>query len=1344
MFGHGTAAPSPSGVQLPSGSFFSLVTMPEKRAHELAAEGFVVIPDSPLDLHTLPVHARTAALGGSTGDATGIPAISGIDPASSDMHDAAGEGVTIAIVDTGVDFSNPDIQHSLARDADTGHPLMLDPDGQGIVLTNSTFYAAIDGNGIVRNHTGSIPDGHDSVIYTTKDGVFLDVWRGGRGTDISVYNSLYPAAGNAPVFDGTLKGDMKIGDDNRNYIRSQSGSYRLGVIFQLGAQGPEPVPPKVQVVPVLVVDSAEPGVYDTIIPDMSTSWLDYTREPEAVTDFDFDFTDEDPIVLGSGSEFFVYDSDGDGMADYTAGTAGARVLDVFAVMNATLASHRDDRLGAMNGTLLPGMDTNGRFFGVMADHVGHGTKSSATITSAGKMQYDIYNDTGSYTIRGVAPGAKILPVRALWLGDAVYGWLWAAGFENRNSSWTLSGAPRADIISNSWGISTFPNIGAAPGYDALSLVINMLSTPRSLDDDYPGTVMVSSAGNSGHGYGTLSTPGAASLGISAGASTNNVFVGYGPFKDQPRFGSSTAHHGHVVDFSGRGPGTIGDVKPDLVGIGAHGFVPGSVMGATQDAAVGDPFMLFGGTSMAGPIVAGAAAIIMSEMTENLVDYDPFVVRNILTSTAGDMYNDPFVQGAGLVDVGTALDFVHGENGVFIVHNDGSYRNLREALQPAAASVNTTGTGIGSFGLPDRDMPMTSWFAGRLQPGDRTTVTFTVENPGPDAAHVTVSPTRMSLVQHTEYSGTTVPHQQDPILNETGAFAPNYVRLADVRSDGMLADLFDDRMPFPDGASLLVLSVNFEFQDFMNTTMHNTYADDIGIASLYLYDWVDSDGNLEVTSDELSMVTRGGSWGTVQELRVSDPASRFEGVPMVGIYPVPERYSYWTGPIGSNATAIDYDISASYYARDGWDAVWTEADTLVVPPEDAARVDVTLVVPGNIDPGIHQGFVTFEGADHTVLAPVSFVVELPINGADSEAVFGRPSAAATAESDGYDATPSGGEAVAPGVLYANDYVRGSFDMLNRYMAGDWRYYHFGVNNASIAAASVDLSWQSGRTSLSAFAIDPAGRIIATNVPSGVFGHFMGWPSVDWLGSTPFSEGGGFYPISGDPGKGTSTFMTIPINGTGTYTVMVHATLFGGESTTEPVGVSIQFYENGSGVDSGGFQSNVADADAAAAAAGMPMPSAAPLDGIAAGIAGGPAVGGYMQPRDAMGGGMDGATTREMGGGEGGGGALTLQQSVRLQPDFVDPVTAAAVGPVHGDAAGGVSAAGMGGSVTFPGGTQAEYGMPARQDVTTPASNSMFGAGVLVGIAIGAAAGVAVIIMLKRPAESAATVESRQLA
>jgi hypothetical protein len=87
------------------------------------------------------------------------------------------------------------------------------------------------------------------------------------------------------------------------------------------------------------------------------------------------------------------------------------------------------------------------------------------------------------------------------------------------------------------------------------------------------------------------------------------------------------------------------------------------------------------------------------------------------------------------------------------------------------------------------------------------------------------------------------------------------------------------------------------------------------------------------------------------------------------------------------------------------------------------------------------------------------------------------------------------------------------------------------------------------------IDPQGRIVQTNVPPGVFGHFMNWPSNDWLGTTPFSQGGGFFPVKNK--DQTSTVLYTPINQTGTYTLMIHSTLFGGESLTEPVSIAAKF-------------------------------------------------------------------------------------------------------------------------------------------------------------------------------------------
>ena len=325
-----------------SNGFFSIVVIPENTISIFQSKGFHVIEDFQLDFHSKYISKNNVSQISTVGNIANSERVHSI-------YNVTGKDVKIAIIDTGVDFSNPDMQHSLARDNENV-PIMLDPDGQGLILTNATFAANIDEYGTIKNFTKSAKYNTTSNVYVKArtGGVFLNINQNGDGTSLLVYNSMFPMFGNTPLLNGTLNDDMKIGKDKHNYIESKSGVYHLGVMYQGTPQQP-------QVVPILVIDSKISGVYDTIIPDMSTSWQDFIDTSEnGKPNLDFDFTDDIHHVIGDGNEFLVYDYDDDGKFDYSAGTLGAQILDIYGVIENE--SNIDKNFGAVNGTLLPPLD----------------------------------------------------------------------------------------------------------------------------------------------------------------------------------------------------------------------------------------------------------------------------------------------------------------------------------------------------------------------------------------------------------------------------------------------------------------------------------------------------------------------------------------------------------------------------------------------------------------------------------------------------------------------------------------------------------------------------------------------------------------------------------------------------------------------------------------------------------------------------------------------------------------------------------------------------------------------------------------------------------------------------
>jgi hypothetical protein len=1117
--------------------------------------GFSYSVDSPLQFDS--AHASGDAAQFDTGRFSGASII-GSDMVASN-YNITGNGVKVAIVDTGTDFGNPDLQNSLARDKD-GVPIMLDADGQGIVLTQAQYISKTDpvtGKMLDAGYTpdSELPANITSWVYVNGTGaVFMRVSHG----EIPVYNTLYPLFG-APVVNATATVDWMIGKSQTDYIKSQSGIYRFGVIYQIQTHFGTVT---FGLVPVLMVDSEKAGVYDTIIPDMYSAWYFYTQNELARVGEEtvetlyppprFDFTDDTPIKIGSGNEFLVYDYDKDGFPDYSVGTAGARVVDIWQVIdNKTepLLGSEEGYGGVVVADLLEPYDPDGEYFGLMYDLQGHGTSTAATVASAGSQKYDIYDNGTEISLAGIAPGAQIIPVKALWAGNSLYGWLYASGFDLNVTSgrWEYSGDHKADVISNSWGIASFPLLRSGPGYDLMSVTSSLLTVPGLLSEDYPGTVVINSLGNNGIAYGSVGTPNTAPLAISVGATSNNVHIGYNGFQNVTRFGNSILPYDEIADFSSRGPGLLGDPKPEVMAIGSYAFTPTIVNLKNVDASPDDSrkdqaFALFGGTSMAAPMAAGVAALIIEELRAEGKEADPFTVKSVMMSTSKDLKNDPFVQGSGRVDAEAAISTLKGNTPIPTAYTEDTARNILLMISDSVYGYNATFSivkgGENLFErLSDVKLKESRWFAGMIEQGQSATTEIVVENPTSKELDVELFSAVETLVARHEIKNVTRVFERDPIYNSTEyGYVPNYYNLEKEIPGGI-----------PENADLMVARVNFPFKSFMN--MSELFADGLRLASVYGYDWNDGNGDGNVTYTELSMINRGGSWGTVQELRISDPAKKFDGVPVVGVYPVPAIFSFWRGDRGLNSTAMNYTLTVEFYSRQAnpdikFDEgiVPVEKASIRVAPHGSESVRLTIATSEDAIPGVYFGalLVKDKASGLQSLMPISYVVTSKPVPKDVPVVFAP-------DPEVHDESKLG--------LRPNGYVGGLFDMTSRYAAGDWRSYYFAVEDSTITSMSVQISWPHNSTSINAMVFGPDGRIVASSVPAGVFETFAGWPTNDWLGTTSFSEGGAFYFSQNN--RENSTLLFAPVNRTGVYSLLLHNTLFHGESLYEPVQVEVKF-------------------------------------------------------------------------------------------------------------------------------------------------------------------------------------------
>jgi hypothetical protein len=191
----------------------------------------------------------------------------------------------------------------------------------------------------------------------------------------------------------------------------------------------------------------------------------------------------------------------------------------------------------------------------------------------------------------------------------------------------------ADVINESYGYSNSPG----------SYAIHYAANDAAVD---AGVTVVASSGDSGVS-GTVSSPASDPKIIAVGA-TNTLRL------NAMAYGFTGWVNNDITPLSSGGA-TPEDKVVDLVAPGYGGEAACNPNGS--DCPENTQTEAFGGTSESSPLVAGAAADVIQAYRDshNGNSPSPAVVKQILTSTATDVDAPADQQGAGLLNIGAAVD-----------------------------------------------------------------------------------------------------------------------------------------------------------------------------------------------------------------------------------------------------------------------------------------------------------------------------------------------------------------------------------------------------------------------------------------------------------------------------------------------------------------------------------------------------------------------------------------------------------------------------------------------------------------------------------------------------------------
>jgi serine protease AprX len=294
-----------------------------------------------------------------------------------------------------------------------------------------------------------------------------------------------------------------------------------------------------------------------------------------------------------------------------------------------------------------------------SDQYGHGTHVAGIVGSNGN---DSTGPGFTHTFRGIAPKVNLINLRVL---DAN-----GAGTDDS----VIAAIDQAINLRNTYNIRVINLSLGRPVWESYTLDPLCQAVEAAWN---AGIVVVAAAGNFGrdnsmdeHGYGTIVSPGNDPYVITVGAMNT--------------MGTLTRSDDQIASYSSKGPTAIDHiVKPDLVAPG-NGVVsllaPNSTLANNSTLQVpnwyyriggvgnSSSYLRLSGTSMATPVVSGAAALLLQQnpsltpdqvkarlmkTAQKAMPLRPMAWDSITNATF-NLQSDLFAVGAGYLDVQAAI------------------------------------------------------------------------------------------------------------------------------------------------------------------------------------------------------------------------------------------------------------------------------------------------------------------------------------------------------------------------------------------------------------------------------------------------------------------------------------------------------------------------------------------------------------------------------------------------------------------------------------------------------------------------------------------------------------------